>query len=101
MARATPQLSCRSATDARPTAFDVDAARRHAFAVREGLDATRSYDDYKAMISGELSREDRIDAVAICTPNFTHFPISKAFLEAGFDVICEKPLTAPWKTPSH
>ncbi|MER8864621.1 Gfo/Idh/MocA family oxidoreductase [Mesorhizobium sp. M0751] len=75
-------------------AFDVDAARGHAFAAREGLDSDRSYDDYKAMISGELSREDRIDAVAICTPNFTHFPISKAFLEAGFDVICEKPLTA-------
>ena len=75
-------------------AFDVDAARGHSFAAREGLDPSRSYDDYKAMISGELSREDRIDAVAICTPNFTHFPISKAFLEAGFDVICEKPLTA-------
>ena len=75
-------------------AFDVDAARGHSFAAAEGLDPSRSYDDYKAMIAGELAREDRIDAVAICTPNFTHFPISKAFLEAGFDVICEKPLTA-------
>jgi len=75
-------------------AFDVDAARGHAFAAGEGLDLSRSYDDYKAMIKGELAREDKIDAVAICTPNFTHFPISKAFLEAGFDVICEKPLTA-------
>ncbi len=75
-------------------AFDVDAAHGHAFAAAEGLDPSRSYDDYKGMIAGELAREDRIDAVAICTPNFTHFPISKAFLEAGFDVICEKPLTA-------
>lgn len=75
-------------------AFDVDAARGHSFAAAEGLDPSRSYDDYKAMIAGELAREDRIDAVAICTPNFTHFSISKAFLEAGFDVICEKPLTA-------
>ncbi|WOS62475.1 Gfo/Idh/MocA family protein [Sinorhizobium fredii] len=74
-------------------AFDVDAARGHAFAAGEGLDPSRSYDDYKAMIKGELAREDKIDAVAICTPNFTHFAISKAFLEAGFDVICEKPLT--------
>jgi hypothetical protein len=32
--------------------------------------------------------------VAICTPNFTHFPIAKALINAGFDVICEKPLTA-------
>lgn len=75
-------------------AFDVDAARGHAFAAGEGIESSRSYDDYKAMIEGEKNREDRIDAVAICTPNFTHFPISKAFLEAGFDVICEKPLTA-------
>jgi predicted dehydrogenase len=75
-------------------AFDVDAAQGHAFAAAEGLDPSRSYGDYKAMIADELAREDRIDAVAICTPNFTHFPISKAFLEAGFDVICEKPLTA-------
>lgn len=75
-------------------AFDVDAARGHAFAAGEGIEAGRSYDDYKAMIEGEKNREDRIDAVAICTPNFTHYPIGKAFLEAGFDVICEKPLTA-------
>uniref|UniRef100_UPI0035A93F1C Gfo/Idh/MocA family protein n=1 Tax=Mesorhizobium sp. LHD-90 TaxID=3071414 RepID=UPI0035A93F1C len=75
-------------------AFDVDAKRGHAFAADEGLDPSRSYDDYRAMIHGELTRDDKIDAVAICTPNFTHFPISKAFLEAGFDVICEKPLTA-------
>jgi hypothetical protein len=33
-------------------AFDVDAARGHAFAVSEGLDPTRSYDDFKAMIAG-------------------------------------------------
>lgn len=75
-------------------AFDVDAARGHAFAAAEGLETGRSYDDYRAMIEGEKNRDDRIDAVAICTPNFTHFPISKAFLDAGFDVICEKPLTA-------
>lgn len=75
-------------------AFDVDARRGHAFAAGENIEPSRSYDDYRTMIAGELAREDRIDAVAICTPNFTHFPISKAFIEAGFDVICEKPLTA-------
>ena len=31
--------------------------------------------------------------MANCTPNHTHFPIAKAFLQAGYDVICEKPLT--------
>lgn len=74
-------------------AFDADAARGHRFAATQGIDPTRSYDDYKAMIAGEGAREDRIDVVAICTPNHTHFPIAKAFLEAGYDVICEKPLT--------
>lgn len=74
-------------------AFDVNSERGHAFAERNRIPRERSYDDYKAMIEGELNREDRIDVVTICTPNFTHFPIAKAFLEAGFDVICEKPLT--------
>jgi enoyl-CoA hydratase/carnithine racemase len=46
------------------------------------------------LIAGEGSREDCVDAVAICTPNFTHYPIAKALIDAGFDIICEKPLTA-------
>lgn len=75
-------------------AFDIDAQRGHRFASTQGIDPARSYDNFKAMIEAENSRPDRIDAVAICTPNHTHFPIAKAFLEAGYDVICEKPLTA-------
>ncbi|HYY82962.1 MAG TPA: Gfo/Idh/MocA family oxidoreductase, partial [Beijerinckiaceae bacterium] len=74
-------------------AFDADAARGHRFAATQGLDPARSYDDYRAMIAAENMRDDRVEAVAICTPNHTHFPIAKAFLEAGYDVICEKPLT--------
>jgi predicted dehydrogenase len=74
-------------------AFDIDPKRGQAFAATQGIDSQRAYGDYKAMIEGERGRPDKIDAVAICTPNHTHFPIAKAFLEAGFDVICEKPLT--------
>ena len=74
-------------------AFDLDAERGHAFATDNHIDADRSYADFKAMVAGESAREDRIDVVAICTPNHTHYPIARAFLEAGFDVICEKPLT--------
>ena len=75
-------------------AFDIDPMRGQAFAATQGIDAAlRAYGDYRAMIEGERGRPDRIDAVAICTPNHTHFPITKAFLEAEFDVICEKPLT--------
>jgi len=74
-------------------AFDVEPARGRSFALAQGIDPARAYDDFKTMIAGEKDRSDRIDAVAICTPNHTHFPIAKAFLEAGFDIICEKPLT--------
>lgn len=75
-------------------AFDVDPERGREFAIGQGLDPSRSYGTYQDLISGEIGREDRVDAVAICTPNFTHYPIAKALIEAGFDVICEKPLTA-------
>jgi predicted dehydrogenase len=74
-------------------AFDVDAVRGHAFAAENFIAADRSYDSYKLMVEAERAREDRVDVVAICTPNNTHFPIAKAFLEAGIDVICEKPMT--------
>ncbi len=74
-------------------AFDVDAERGRRFAASQGIGADRAYGDYREMLAAELRREDRVDAVAICTPNHTHFPIASAFLEAGFDVICEKPLT--------
>lgn len=75
-------------------AFDIDAGRGHMFAAEQHVPPERSHDDYRAMVEAERRRPDRVDAVAICTPNHTHFPIAKAFLEAGFDVICEKPLTA-------
>lgn len=75
-------------------AFDVDPEKGRAFALSFGMDSDRAYGDYSALIEGEKGRTDRVDAVAICTPNFTHYPIAKALIEAGFDVICEKPLTA-------
>lgn len=75
-------------------AFDVDAARGHAFARHHYIAEDRSYGNFEAMVEGERRRADAIDVVAICTPNHTHYPIACAFLEAGFNVICEKPLTA-------
>ncbi len=74
-------------------AFDVNADRGHQFAAENYIAADRSYTDYKAMVAGELARTDKIDVVAICTPNHTHFAIAKAFIDAGFHVICEKPMT--------
>ena len=43
---------------------------------------------------GKSARSDGIEAVVIVTPNHLHFPVAKAFLEAGIDVICDKPLSA-------
>jgi predicted dehydrogenase len=75
-------------------AFDADPNKGRAFAIAEGLEPARSYGTFQELIAAERLRDDPVDAVAICTPNFTHYPIAKALIEAGFDVICEKPLTA-------
>ncbi|WP_226689378.1 Gfo/Idh/MocA family protein [Ruegeria arenilitoris] len=63
------------------------------YAQRLGVAADRAYGDWQEMLAGEKGREDRIDLVTIATPNSTHFEIAKAFLEAGFNVLCEKPMT--------
>ena len=63
------------------------------YAQRLGVAADRAYGDWQEMLSGEKKREDRVDLVTVATPNSTHFEITKAFLEAGFNVLCEKPMT--------
>jgi predicted dehydrogenase len=59
----------------------------------EELFIPRSYGNYEEMAKAEATRPDGIDAVAIVTPNHLHYPIAKAFLEAGIHVICDKPMT--------
>lgn len=56
------------------------------------VDPSRMYPDYNAMAKAESAREDGIDFVSICTPNFLHYEIAKEFLLAGINVVCEKPL---------
>jgi predicted dehydrogenase len=58
-----------------------------------GLAADRIYTDYKAMAKAEAKRADGIEAVAIVTPNHMHYPVAKAFIDAGIHVICDKPVT--------
>ncbi|MBU4530501.1 MAG: Gfo/Idh/MocA family oxidoreductase [Hoeflea sp.] len=60
---------------------------------RLGLSADRAYGDWREMLAGERARPDRVDLVTVATPNATHYEITKAFLEAGFHVLCEKPMT--------
>ena len=68
-----------------------DAGR--AFGRTLGLAADRSYGDWREMLAGESARPDRVDLVTVATPNATHFEITRAFLQAGFHVLCEKPMT--------
>jgi len=60
---------------------------------RLGLAPDRAYGDWREMLEGERNRPDRIDLVTVATPNATHYEITKAYLEAGFHVLCEKPMT--------
>lgn len=55
--------------------------------------ADRAYTSYEEMLRVEKTRADGIKAVVIVTPNHMHFPVAKACLEAGIDVICDKPVT--------
>jgi predicted dehydrogenase len=58
-----------------------------------GLPADRTYASFEEMAEREAARPDRIEAVAIVTPNHVHYPAATAFLQRGFHVICDKPLT--------
>jgi predicted dehydrogenase len=74
-------------------ALDINATRAREYAVRLGIEKDRAYGDWREMLDGEQSRPDRVALVTVATPNSTHFEITRAFLRAGFDVLCEKPLT--------
>ena len=76
-------------------AFDIDPKQSRKMGKMLYLPKKRAYNTYQDMIAGELALPvgERIDFVSITTPNKFHFPIAKAFLEAGFHVVCEKPMT--------
>jgi predicted dehydrogenase len=74
-------------------ALDIDANRAREFAIRLGVAKDRAYGDWHEMLDAERSRPDRVELVTVATPNSSHFEITRAFLRAGFDVLCEKPLT--------
>ena len=57
-----------------------------------GFDPARSYGTVAEMLAAEGKRPDGIDAVAIMTPNDTHYPFAAAALDAGLDVVVDKPV---------
>jgi predicted dehydrogenase len=75
-------------------AFSIDPAVSQATGRSLLLDEDRTYSSWQEMLDTERNRADRIDAVVVITPPAFHAEISSAFLAAGFDVLCEKPMTA-------
>ena len=73
--------------------FSSDPSRSRAAGVALGFDAARSYGDLAEMLERERQRADPIDAVAIMTPNDAHYAGCVAALDAGLDVVCDKPVT--------
>src|SRR3712207_1897942 len=59
-----------------------------------GLTDERNYASWERMLEGELSlpEEERVDFVSIVTPNHVHHPVARAFAEAGFNVVLDKPM---------
>jgi predicted dehydrogenase len=74
-------------------ALSSDPERGRKAAADLHIAADRAYGSFAEMAAGEAKRADRIDVVSIVTPNHLHFGPAKAFLDAGFHVICDKPLT--------
>jgi predicted dehydrogenase len=73
-------------------ALSSQSQRAAASAAELHIAPERAYADFRAMAKAEAARPDGIDVVAIVTPNHLHAPIATAFLDAGIDVICDKPL---------
>jgi predicted dehydrogenase len=76
-------------------ALSSDPAKAKASAPAYDIASNRAYGSYTELIEKEaaLPVSQRIDFISIATPNHTHFPIAKAAVEAGFNVVCDKPLT--------
>lgn len=74
-------------------ALSSDPANAAASAADWVIAPDRSYADFHAMARAEAARPDGIEAVVICTPNHSHHAMALAFLRAGIDVICDKPMT--------
>lgn len=75
--------------------FSRDPANTRETGRRLHLDPARCYDTFEEMAEHEAARPagDRIDFVSIVTPNRQHFPVARTFLERGFHVLCDKPMT--------
>ena len=76
-------------------ALSSDPQRSRESAAAFGIDSDRAYGSLQELVDGERRRgaDDRVDFVSIATPNFTHCQFACTALEAGFHVVCDKPMT--------
>ena len=76
-------------------ALSSNPERAKASAPAYDIAENRAYGSYQEMLETEaaLPEGERIDFVSVATPNHTHFEIAKAAVDAGFNVICDKPMT--------
>jgi predicted dehydrogenase len=72
-------------------ALSSDPDKARSYAAQLGI--RRAYGSFQEMAAAEANHPERIDAVAIVTPNDTHYAIAMAFLAAGINVMCDKPIT--------
>ena len=72
-----------------------DPQKTKAWAPAYGVEPDRAYDSFIELIDREsaLDADQRIDFLTIATPNHLHFPIAKAAIDAGLNVVCDKPMT--------
>ncbi len=77
--------------------FSSDPGRSRAAGLALGVEPARSYGDVAEMFVRERARDNGIDAVAIVTPNDTHYRFSAAALDAGLDVVCDKPVAGDFR----
>ncbi|MBP0592916.1 Gfo/Idh/MocA family oxidoreductase [Paraburkholderia sp. LEh10] len=73
-------------------ALSSDPQRARQAALDLGIASERAYASWQQMLDAEAARPDRVDAVAVMTPNDSHHAICMLALELGFHVICDKPL---------
>ncbi len=74
--------------------FSASAEKSQASGADLGVPEDRVYDDFTSMAKREARLKNGIEAVAIVTPNYMHFPAAREFLKRGIHVICDKPLTS-------
>ena len=76
-------------------ALSSDPARAKASAPDYAISEDRAYGSIQELVEKEkaLPADKRVDFVTVATPNHTHFAIAKTAVEAGFNVMCDKPMT--------